>query len=109
MDRSHALSEKAIKKMGLNTKREENPLSKEAVKEWATEQEYWDEWEEEILDEHDRPMTAHTTNLVPFCINRKGLKLKLEGGKLADIAPTMLELLGLPKPAEMTGESLIVK
>lgn len=57
MDRSHALSEKAIKKMGLNTKREENPLSKEAVKEWATEQEYWDEWEEEILDEHAKLST----------------------------------------------------
>ena len=54
-------------------------------------------------------MTAHTTNLVPFCINRVGLKLRKEGGKLADIAPTMLELLGIEKPAEMTGESLIEK
>ena len=64
---------------------------------------------EEILDENDKPMTAHTTNLVPFCINRKGLKLRKEGGKLADIAPTMLELLGAKKPEEMTGESLIEK
>ena len=62
---------------------------------------------EEILDENDRPMTAHTTNLVPFCINRPELKLRKEGGKLADIAPTMLELLGVEKPVEMTGESLI--
>ena len=64
---------------------------------------------EEVLDDNDRPMTAHTTNLVPFCINRKGLKLRKEGGKLADIAPTLLELLGAEKPAEMTGESLIEK
>ena len=47
MNRSHALSEKAIKKMGLDKKREENPLSKEVVKEWASEQEYWAEWEAE--------------------------------------------------------------
>ena len=64
---------------------------------------------EEILDAKGNPMTAHTTNLVPFCINRVGLKLKKEGGKLADIAPTMLELLGAKKPSEMTGESLIEK
>ena len=64
---------------------------------------------EEILDSAGRPMTAHTTNLVPFCINRTNLKLRKEGGKLADIAPTMLELLGAKQPAEMTGESLIEK
>lgn len=64
---------------------------------------------EEILDSANRPMTAHTTNLVPFCINRTDLKLRKEGGKLADIAPTMLELLGAKKPVEMTGESLIEK
>ena len=64
---------------------------------------------EEILDDNNRPMTAHTTNLVPFCINKKGLKLKAKEGKLADIAPTIIELLGRDKPVEMTGESLIVK
>ena len=64
---------------------------------------------EELLDENGAPMTAHTTNLVPFCINRKDIKLRKEGGKLADIAPTMLELLGADIPTEMTGESLIVK
>lgn len=64
---------------------------------------------EEILTEDDKPMTAHTTNLVPFCINRTDIKLRKSEGKLADIAPTMLELLGLEKPAEMTGESLIEK
>ncbi len=64
---------------------------------------------EEILDANGRPYTAHTTNLVPFCINRTDIKLRPTKGKLADIAPTMLELLGVEKPAEMTGESLIVK
>ena len=64
---------------------------------------------EEILDEAGKSMTAHTTNLVPFCINRTDIKLREKEGKLADIAPTILELLGAKKPAEMTGESLIVK
>ena len=64
---------------------------------------------EEILDEAGRPMTAHTTNLVPFCINRKELKLRQKEGKLADIAPTIIELLGAKKPVEMSGESLIEK
>ena len=57
------------------------------------------------------PFTAHTTNKVPFILvdpGRKDAKLR-EGGRLADLAPTMLELMGLPKPAEMTGESLIAK
>ena len=54
------------------------------------------------------PHTAHTTNLVPLIlVGKKDVKLK--EGKLADLAPTMLELMGLEKPAEMTGESLIVK
>ena len=64
---------------------------------------------EEILDEAGKPMTAHTTNLVPFCINRTDIKLRAKEGKLADIAPTILELLGAKKPLEMTGESLIEK
>ena len=64
---------------------------------------------EEILDENGKPMTAHTTNLVPFCINRVGLKLRQKEGKLADIAPTILELLGVEQPKEMTGVSLIEK
>jgi len=64
---------------------------------------------EEILTDDGRPMTAHTTNLVPFCINKKGLRLKATEGKLADIAPTIIDLLGKEKPAEMTGESLIIK
>jgi len=52
------------------------------------------------------PFTAHTTFPVPFCVVGKDCTLR-EGGRLADIAPTMLEILGLPQPAEMTGNSLI--
>ena len=53
-----------------------------------------------------QPHTAHTSNMVPFIIARKGYGLK-ERGRLADVAPTMLEVMGVPKPPEMTGESLI--
>jgi 2,3-bisphosphoglycerate-independent phosphoglycerate mutase len=55
------------------------------------------------------PHTAHTANIVPFILvnnKMKGAVLR-EGGRLADIAPTMLDLMGLEKPKEMTGESLI--
>ena len=52
------------------------------------------------------PFTAHTTNPVPFCVVGKDCTLR-EGGRLADIAPTMLEILGLPQPQEMSGVSLI--
>ncbi|MCL1786891.1 MAG: 2,3-bisphosphoglycerate-independent phosphoglycerate mutase [Defluviitaleaceae bacterium] len=53
--------------------------------------------------------TAHTTNPVPFALfNIPGYGLA-PGGRLADIAPTLLELLGLPKPPEMTGKSLLIK
>ncbi len=54
--------------------------------------------------------TAHTTNPVPFILINapEGMKLK-EGGKLCDIAPTLIDLLGLEKPAEMTGASLLIK
>lgn len=54
------------------------------------------------------PFTAHTTNPVPFVVCGMDVKLR-EGGRLADIAPTMLEILDLPKPVEMDGESLFVK
>jgi 2,3-bisphosphoglycerate-independent phosphoglycerate mutase len=59
------------------------------------------------------PHTAHTLNLVEVFVVGDGLvagKTKMRtGGRLADLAPTVLELMGLPKPAEMTGESLILK
>ncbi len=53
--------------------------------------------------------TAHTTNVVPLVMigGEDGAKLKV--GRLADLAPTMLDLMGLEKPAEMTGESLLVR
>lgn len=54
------------------------------------------------------PHTAHTTNPVPFIIKGCG-DLKLKPGRLADIAPTMLDIMGIPQPKEMTGSSLIVK
>jgi 2,3-bisphosphoglycerate-independent phosphoglycerate mutase len=53
------------------------------------------------------PYTAHTTNLVPFYI--VGADVKLRDGKLSDIAPTMLDLMGLAKPDEMDGKTLIEK
>ena len=60
-----------------------------------------------MLDEDGTtPYTAHTTNLVPFYI--VGADVKLRDGRLADIAPTMLDLMGLEKPAEMDGETLIL-
>ncbi|MEG0774468.1 2,3-bisphosphoglycerate-independent phosphoglycerate mutase [Clostridium sp.] len=54
-----------------------------------------------------KPMTAHTTNLVPFVYVAKDAKPLRQGGILADIAPTMLQVMNLEKPVEMTGESLI--
>ena len=62
---------------------------------------------EQMIDyKTGEPHTAHTTNPVPLVlIGAEGIKLK--EGKLADLAPTMLELMELPKPEEMTGESLI--
>jgi 2,3-bisphosphoglycerate-independent phosphoglycerate mutase len=64
---------------------------------------------EQMQDENGEPFTAHTTNPVWLVLvddSRKGSKLR-EGGCLADIAPTMLKMLGLPQPKEMTGGSLI--
>ena len=54
------------------------------------------------------PFTAHTTNPVPMIVIGQG-DVKLKDGKLCDLCPTMLDMMGLEKPAEMTGESLIVK
>ncbi len=54
------------------------------------------------------PHTAHTTNLVPLILSGAGNRLLLAEGRLADIAPTLLELMGLPKPPEMTGVSLLL-
>jgi len=64
---------------------------------------------EQLIDyETGAPFTAHTTNPVPFIIVNCGDYKLREGGCLADIAPTLIELMGLEQPAEMTGKSLLV-
>ncbi len=55
-----------------------------------------------------QPHTAHTTDPVPFIVVGENPRVK-DGGLLADVAPTVLALLGIEQPAEMTGKSLIVK
>ena len=65
---------------------------------------------EQLIDyETGEPFTAHTTNPVPFILVNAdpGVGLR-EGGCLADIAPTLIELMGLEQPKEMTGKSLLV-
>lgn len=66
---------------------------------------------EQLKDyETGAPFTAHTTNPVPFILVNADPAYKLrEGGCLADIIPTLLELMGMEQPAEMTGKSLLVK
>lgn len=61
-----------------------------------------------MLDNEQKINTAHTTNPVPFVVCCEGVKL-LDGGRLADIAPTILEIMNIPQPAQMTGVSLISK
>ena len=66
---------------------------------------------DKMIAEDGSPFTAHTTNPVPVvlvCDALKGAKLR-EGGVLADLAPTLLDMMGLPVPAEMTGKTLIVR
>ena len=60
-----------------------------------------------IMKPDGSPDTAHTTNPVPLIVS--GADVKLRPGRLCDLCPTMLDLMGLSKPAQMTGESLIVK
>ncbi|WP_017379160.1 2,3-bisphosphoglycerate-independent phosphoglycerate mutase [Paenisporosarcina sp. TG-14] len=61
---------------------------------------------DEVLTIKGQPMTAHTTNPVPVIVTKKGIKLR-EDGILADLAPTMLHLLGITPPFEMTGKTLL--
>ena len=63
---------------------------------------------EQMSEADGSPMTAHTTNLVPFILCGAGTQLR-RNGKLADIAPTILDVMGLQKPDEMTGSTLIIK
>lgn len=61
---------------------------------------------DKMIDDDGEPFTAHTTNPVPFCVVGYDCELR-EGGRLADIAPTMLQIMNLPQPKEMDGKSLI--
>ena len=66
---------------------------------------------DKMLDEDGSPFTAHTTNLVPLIVvgkDYKNVKLR-DGGILADVAPTLLDVMGIPVPEEMTGKTLIIK
>ena len=66
---------------------------------------------DKMFDENGKPFTAHTTNVVPFILvseQFKNVTLR-DGGILADIAPTLLEVMGVEIPEEMTGKSLIIK
>ena len=62
---------------------------------------------DKMFDADGSPFTAHTTNLVPFVVIGKEVDLRA-GGVLADIAPSMLKLLGIEQPEEMTGESIVL-
>ena len=63
---------------------------------------------EELLDDDGNTVTAHTTNKVPLIYVGEE-KLKLNSGRLSDLAPTLLEFMGLESPEEMTGKSLILR
>ena len=65
---------------------------------------------DKMLAEDGSPFTAHTTNLVPFIVAGKGFEDKKlrEGGILADVAPTLLDMMGVPVPEEMSGKTLII-
>ena len=65
---------------------------------------------EQMIDyKTGEPHTAHTTNPVPLILVTENSDLKIKSGKLADLSPTILELLNIEKPTEMTGESILVK
>ncbi|MEZ0180148.1 2,3-bisphosphoglycerate-independent phosphoglycerate mutase ['Camptotheca acuminata' phytoplasma] len=61
---------------------------------------------EQMTDAEGKPHTAHTTNLVPVIVTRQNIRLR--NGVLSDVAPTLLELLEIPQPQEMTGKTLII-
>ena len=64
-----------------------------------------------MLNEEGKPKTSHTTNNVPFVMANapKGWSLKKTDGVLGDVAPTVLEAMGLEQPKEMGGTSLLIK
>ncbi|MBH4638121.1 alkaline phosphatase family protein, partial [Staphylococcus aureus] len=61
---------------------------------------------DQVLTDDDQPMTTHTTNPVPVIVTKEGVTLR-ETGRLGDLAPTLLDLLNVEQPEDMTGESLI--
>ena len=60
---------------------------------------------EQMLEPDGSPNTAHSTNPVPAIVTDRAIELR-DGGILADVAPTALDLLGIPQPEAMTGQSL---
>ena len=64
---------------------------------------------DKMMEDDGSPFTAHTTNPVPAIIIGSDAKKVREGGVLADLAPTMLQLMGIPQPKEMTGKTLIAE
>ena len=64
---------------------------------------------DKMYEDDGSPFTAHTTNPVPLIVvgNGTDFKLKAEGGRLCDLSPTMLDIMGIEQPKEMTGVSLI--
>lgn len=64
---------------------------------------------DKMYEDDGSPFTAHTTNPVPLVVVGKDCKLKQQGGRLCDLSPTMLDIMGLEQPKEMTGVSLIEK
>jgi 2,3-bisphosphoglycerate-independent phosphoglycerate mutase len=60
-----------------------------------------------MLEPDGSPNTAHSLNPVPLIVTVAGVSLRAQGGILADVAPTVLDLLGIEQPREMTGRSLV--
>ena len=66
---------------------------------------------EEMLNDEGKPKTSHTTNKVPFVMANapEGWSLRKQDGVLGDVAPTLLDVMGLDQPEEMGGTSLLIK
>ncbi|HLS20826.1 MAG TPA: 2,3-bisphosphoglycerate-independent phosphoglycerate mutase [Bacillota bacterium] len=62
---------------------------------------------DEVIDENGKSMTAHTTNPVPVIVTKENIKLR-DDGILADLAPTLLDLLSIEQPEDMKGKTLII-